>query len=203
MKLLPQYIEAIIFASEQPVTFKEIMEGLKSLFGWEISKEEVQEVMDTLVARYEADEFAFQLTESGGGYIFMTKKEFYPVVAGYLNQKSNKKLSTAALETVSIIAYKQPITKGEIEQIRGVNCDYTIQKLLEKDLIAIAGRADGPGKPLLYSTSKTFMDYFGINSARDLPKLKEIEAENENEIGVADGEPTVTITAETQTPNEN
>ncbi|MDX2000788.1 MAG: SMC-Scp complex subunit ScpB [Chitinophagales bacterium] len=183
MKLLGQYIEAMIFASEHPVSFKEISECLKSLFGWEIAAEEVTAAIDHLKAKYEDEQFSFYLTESGGGYLFMTKKEYYPIVAGFLNQRSNKRLSTAALETLSIIAYKQPITKTEIEQIRGVNCDYTIQKLLEKDLIAITGRADGPGKPLQYGTSKTFMDYFGINSTRDLPKLKEIEEDNENQIG--------------------
>ena len=84
----------------------------------------------------------------------------------------------SALETLAIIAYKQPITKSEIEEIRGVSCDYTVQKLMEKDLVAVAGRADGPGKPLLYKTSTTFMDHFGINSTKDLPKLKEIETQH-------------------------
>jgi segregation and condensation protein B len=88
------------------------------------------------------------------------------------------------METLAIIAYKQPITKTEMESIRGVSCDHTVQKLLEKELITIAGRADGPGKPLLYKTSALFMDYFGINSPKDLPKLKEIEVE-ENMIGEA------------------
>ncbi|HMI78235.1 MAG TPA: SMC-Scp complex subunit ScpB, partial [Ferruginibacter sp.] len=83
--------------------------------------------------------------------------------------------STAALETLAIIAYKQPITKSEIESIRGVNCDYAVQKLLEKDLVIISGRnEDAVGKPLIYATSKSFMDYFGINSAEDLPKISEV-----------------------------
>ena len=88
-----------------------------------------------------------------------------------------KRLSAAALETLAIIAYKQPITKGEIETIRGVSTDYTIQKLLEKDLIIISGRNEQlPGHPLIYATSKSFMDYFGVNSAEDLPKIKEVLA---------------------------
>ena len=92
---------------------------------------------------------------------------------GYLQQR---------LETLSIVAYKQPITKGEIESIRGVNSDYSIQKLLEKELIIITGRnEDMPGKPLVYATSKSFMDYFGINSAEDLPKLKEVISEGLSE----------------------
>ncbi len=91
-------------------------------------------------------------------------------------------MSNAALETLAIIAYKQPITKGEIESIRGVNSDYSIQKLLEKELIIITGRNENlPGKPFIYATSKTFMDYFGINSADDLPRIKEVLAEQFNE----------------------
>ena len=86
-----------------------------------------------------------------------------------------KRLSSASLETLAIIAYKQPITKSEIESIRGVNCDYAVQKLLEKDLVIISGRNEhAVGKPLLYSTSKSFMDYFGINSAEELPKITEV-----------------------------
>ena len=89
-----------------------------------------------------------------------------------------KRLSTAALETLAIIAYKQPITKSEIEAIRGVNCDYSIQKLLEKELIVIAGRNEQMvGKPLIYTTSRHFMDYFGINSSEELPKISEVLAE--------------------------
>jgi segregation and condensation protein B len=96
-------------------------------------------------------------------------------VAQLNGEKFLKKLSTAALETLAIIAYKQPVTKGEIENIRGVNCDYAVQKLLEKDLVIITGRKENaPGQPLVYCTSKSFMDYFGINSVEDLPKLKDI-----------------------------
>jgi segregation and condensation protein B len=183
MNLLRQHIEAIVFAAEQPVSFKEIHECLLTTFGWEVVEEDIKASIADLKARYDSDDFSFYLTESGGGYVFMTKRDFYPVVATLLNQKANKKLSTAALETLAIVAYKQPITKGEIEEIRGVSCDYTIQKLMEKDLVAVAGRASGPGKPLLYKTSSTFMDHFGINSTKDLPKLKEIETQQENAIG--------------------
>lgn len=183
MNLLRQHIEAIIFASEQPVAFKEVHECLLTTFGWEVANEDIEAAINSLKERYDTDEYSFYLTESGGGYVFMTKRDYYPVVATLLNQKANKKLSTAALETLAIVAYKQPITKGEIEEIRGVSCDYTIQKLMEKDLVAVAGRADGPGKPLLYKTSSTFMDHFGINSAKDLPKLKEIETQPDNAIG--------------------
>jgi segregation and condensation protein B len=115
------------------------------------------------------------MVESGGGWQFLTKKEYYKTIAQLYGDKFLKKLSVAAIETLSIIAYKQPVTKSEIELIRGVNCDYAVQKLLEKELIVISGRKeDAVGKPLIYATSKSFMDYFGINSANDLPKIKEI-----------------------------
>src|SRR5690606_26392923 len=115
--------------------------------------------------------YAFEVIESGGGWQFLTKKEFHKTIAQLNGDKFLKKLSVAALETLSIIAYKQPVTKSEMEMIRGVNCDYAVQKLLEKDLVVISGRKeDAPGKPLIYNTSKSFMDYFGINSAEDLPK---------------------------------
>jgi len=120
MNLLRQHIEAIVFAAEQPVSFKEIHECLLTTFGWEVVEEDIKASIADLKARYDSDDFSFYLTESGGGYVFMTKRDFYPVVATLLNQKANKKLSTAALETLAIVAYKQPITKGEIEEIRGV-----------------------------------------------------------------------------------
>ena len=118
------------------------------------------------------------MRESGGGWQFLTKRDYHKTIAQLNGEKFLKRLSSAALETLAIIAYKQPITKGEIEAIRGVSSDYSIQKLLEKELINITGRnEDMPGKPLVYATSKTFMDYFGINSPADLPKLKEVFAE--------------------------
>lgn len=186
MDLLQQHIEAIIFTSEQPTTVKDIQECLLTTYGWEMLKEAIEEELQNIVNKYSDTNFSFELVNIAGGWHFMTKKDYYPTVATYLNQKAKKRLSTSAMETLAIIAYKQPITKTEIENIRGVNCDHTVQKLLEKELVTIAGRADGPGKPLLYKTSALFMDYFGINSPKDLPKLKEIEVEGEeNMIGVA------------------
>ena len=99
-----------------------------------------------------------------------------------LKQNENKKLSKAAMETLSIIAYKQPVTKSEIEAIRGVNCDYAVQKLLERDLVDIIGRSEGPGRPLIFKTSTFFMNYFGLKSIKDLPSIKEF-TDSENTIG--------------------
>ena len=112
----------------------------------------------------------------------MTKPAYQSSIGILLKQQSKKRLSATALETLSIVAYKQPVTKTEMEQIRGVNCDYTIQKLLEKELVEIKGKAETIGRPLLYGTTEKFMEYFGINSLKDLPTLKDI-SEEENTIG--------------------
>lgn len=117
-----------------------------------------------------------------GGYQFLTKPSYYNVISEHLKLENKKKLSRAMMETLSIIAYKQPVIKSEIEHIRGVSSDYTIQKLLEKELVEIGGRSDTPGRPLLYRTSGKFMNYFGLNDLNDLPKLKEF-ATDENQIG--------------------
>ena len=175
------HIEALIFASEKPLTSLEIVELINNAFGFmeeRISPEQVETSIQGIREKYQSEFYPFEVRESGGGWQFLTKKEFHKTLAQLNGERFLKRLSTAALETLAIIAYKQPITKGEIESIRGVNTDYSIQKLLEKELIVITGRNENlPGKPLVYSTSKNFMDYFGINSADDLPKIKEALAE--------------------------
>src|SRR5579859_5452902 len=175
------HIEALIFASDKPLTSMEITELINNAFGFmeeKLTLEQIQTSIDGIIEKYASEFYPFEVRESGGGWQFLTKRDFHKTVAQLNGEKFLKRLSSAALETLAIIAYKQPITKGEIEAIRGVSSDYSIQKLLEKELIVISGRNENmPGKPLVYSTSKTFMDYFGINSAEDLPKLKEIFAE--------------------------
>lgn len=172
------HIEALIFASDRPLPPMEITELINNAFGFmedKITLEQVQSAVEGIVEKYGSEFYPFELRESGGGYQFLTKKEYHKTVAQLNGDKFLKRLSPAALETLAIIAYKQPITKGEIESIRGVSCDYSIQKLLEKELIMITGRnEDMPGKPLVYVTSKTFMDYFGLNSPDELPKLREV-----------------------------
>lgn len=172
------HIEALIFASDRPLPPMEITELINNAFGFmedKITLEQVQSAVEGIVEKYGSEFYPFELRESGGGYQFLTKKEYHKTVAQLNGDKFLKRLSPAALETLAIIAYKQPITKGEIESIRGVSCDYSIQKLLEKELIIITGRnEDMPGKPLVYVTSKTFMDYFGLNSPDELPKLREV-----------------------------
>jgi segregation and condensation protein B len=175
--LIP-HIEALIFASEKPLTTLEITDLINQAFGFmedKIVLDQIESAIEGILEKYKAEFYPFEVRESGGGWQFLTKRDFHKTVAQLNGDKFLKRLSTAALETLSIIAYKQPVTKSEIEAIRGVSSDYAIQKLLEKDLIVITGRNENlPGHPLVYATSKNFMDYFGLNSADDLPKLKEI-----------------------------
>jgi segregation and condensation protein B len=175
------HIEVLIFASEKPLTSPDIVELINNTFGFleeRISTDQVDAAVNGIKEKYDSEFYPFEVRESGGGWQFLTKKDYHQTIAQLNGDKFLKRLSNAALETLAIIAYKQPITKGEIESIRGVNTDYSIQKLLEKELILISGRSENmPGKPLLYVTSKTFMDYFGINSPEDLPKIKEVLAE--------------------------
>jgi segregation and condensation protein B len=175
------HIEALIFASEKPLTSLDIVELINNAFGFmeeRIMLDQVESCIEGIREKYQSEFYPFEVRESGGGWQFLTKKDFHKTLAQLNGEKFLKRLSTAALETLAIIAYKQPITKGEIESIRGVNSDYSIQKLLEKELIIISGRNENaPGKPLVYATSKNFMDYFGLNSTDDLPKIKEVLAE--------------------------
>jgi len=181
--MVTQYIEALIFASDTSIRLEEIIICLQATLNQNFDKEEVLEKISQIQSRYLENSSAIALVKLAGGYQFLTKKEMLPIINQLNIQKSKKKLSQAALETLSIVAYRQPITKLEVEQIRGVNCDYTIQKLLEKDLITISGKADGPGRPILYSLSTYFLDYFGINTILDLPHLKDFEKDDSAKVG--------------------
>ena len=190
MENLLQHIEALIFTSESSLTLKDIQECLNKRFGLFVADADLQAALEQLTEKYNAPEFAFELKSISKGYLFMTKADYHETVSVLLKEKTVKRLTTAAMETLAIIAYKQPISKTEIEMIRGVSADYSIQKLLEKELIVIAGRSEQVGKPVLYATSNTFMDYFGLNSVDDLPKLRDISAPEE---GSSAGVPSETL----------
>jgi segregation and condensation protein B len=178
--LIP-HIESLIFASDKPLSTLEILELTNNAFSFmdeKVSLDQVESALDGIVEKYQSAYYPFDVKQSGGGWQFLTKKEYHKTIAQLKGDKFLKRLSAAALETLAIIAYKQPITKGEIEAIRGVNSDYTVQRLLEKELVIISGRNENlPGHPLVYQTSKNFMDYFGLNSADDLPKIREVLAD--------------------------
>jgi len=174
------HLESLIFASDRPLSKIELCDLLNGALAFledRATLDQVEAALEAITEKYQSDHYPFEVRETGGGLQFLTKKAYYKTVAQINGDKFLKRLSTAALETLAIIAYKQPITKGEMEAIRGVNCDYTVQKLLEKELIVISGRNEKmPGQPLLYATSRSFMDYFGLNSSDDLPRIKEIIA---------------------------
>ncbi|MEB2774951.1 SMC-Scp complex subunit ScpB [Algoriphagus sp. D3-2-R+10] len=182
MDFLHRHIEALIFCAPNPLPKEEIVKCLSEMFEAEIPDDHVNQAIHDLTEKYQSEDFSFQLEHLGGGYQFLTKPSYQTSIAILLRQQSQKRLSTAQLETLSIIAYKQPVTKGDIEQIRGVNSDYSVQKLLEKELVDIKGKSEGLGKPILYGTSSKFMEYFGINSLSDLPQPKDF-SQPDNQIG--------------------
>jgi segregation and condensation protein B len=186
MEYLPQHIEALIFAAPTPVSLEELQNVLLENFGVRFAQKVMLEAIEELQQRYEHKVHSFEIIEVAGGYQFMSKGAYHETIGTHLRLQSNKKLSRSALETLSIIAYKQPVVKSELEKIRGVSCDYSIQKLLEKELITITGRAESIGKPLLYAVTDRFMDYFGIKSLEDLPQPKDF-ALPENTVGEPEG----------------
>ncbi len=182
MEFLMQHIEALIFATEHPITVEEIKGVLDATFETEFPEAEILRGIEDLKLRYTGPLFSFEIIEIANGFQFLTKPTFHNSVGTYLRQTMKKRLSQAALETLSIVAYKQPVSRTELEQIRGVSCDYAVQKLLEKELIEIQGRSSAPGRPLIYGTSDKFMNYFGIKSLTDLPKPKDFK-DVDNQIG--------------------
>lgn len=182
MDFLQNHVEALIFCSPSPIKVSEVQACLAEMFDADVPEKDIEQAVSHLIEKYASDEYSIEICKSGGGYQFLTKAAYQASIGILLKQQSKRRLSTSALETLSIIAYKQPITKSEIEQIRGVNCDYSIQKLLEKELIEIKGKSDAVGRPLIYGTTNMFMEYFGINDIKDLPSPKDFAAE-ENKIG--------------------
>jgi len=184
---LSRYIESLIFASEKSISVGDIKVALNTHFKKaKIKDSDIEASLEELDNKYKDEDFSFEIVCINKGYQFMTKGAYHPVIGQHLRLESKKKLSRAALETLAIISYKQPSTKSAIESVRGVNCDYSIQKLLEKELIEISGRAEGPGRPLLYATTEKFMNHLGIGDINELPKLKEFETDDENTIGAID-----------------
>jgi len=178
--LLP-HVEALIFASDRPLTTLELTDYVNNALGFledRATLDQIEAALNGITEKYASDFYPFEVVQSGGGWQFLSKKDYRRTIAQIYGDKFLKRLTTASLETLAIIVYKQPVTKGEIEAIRGVSSDYAVQKLLEKELIVIAGRNEKlPGHPLVYATSRSFMDYFGINSSDDLPKIREVLAE--------------------------
>ena len=177
MDFLQNHIEALVFCSPTPTKVADIKSCLSEMFNADVPEEDINAALQRLEEKFQAEEYSFQLYKAGGGYQFLTKPAYQASIGIMLKQQSKKRLSTSAMETLSIIAYKQPISKTEVENIRGVNCDYAIQKLLDKGLIEIRGKAETIGRPMLYGTSPKFMEYFGINDINELPTPKDFTNE--------------------------
>jgi len=175
LERLALHIESLIFTSEYTISLNQIKACVEETIEQSYKNVDIKKAIDSLIEKYKSEDYSFEIVEIANGYKFLTKGSYHNTVSSLIKKNNQKRLSKAALETLSIVAYKQPVTKSDIEGIRGVNCDYTIQKLLEKELVAIAGRAEGPGRPLIYATSEKFMDYFGIKDVSSLPKLKDIK----------------------------
>lgn len=167
---LRQQIEAIVFASEEAVT----LQTIRLVTGAELDSSLLHEIVEQLNLEYEATERSFRIHRIAGGYRFLTTPEHEDLLRKLLAPKIRRRLSRTVLEVLSVIAYNQPVTRGEIQQIRGVSPEYALDRLLERGFIEVCGRADSPGKPLQYGTTKDFLDLFHLSSLKDLPKLREI-----------------------------
>jgi len=170
-------IEALIFSSDEPLDAGEIIRAIRGIDGDEIqiSQNDIDNCIIGLNKTYEDGNLSFRIIAIANGYLFASSKEYAKYIGFMSSEKSKRRLSQAALETLAIIAYKQPITKPELETIRGVNSDYILNTLLEKKLITITGRAESIGRPLLYGTTEEFLKYFALNRISDLPKPREID----------------------------
>ncbi len=160
-------IEALLFINEKPV----MVEQIKKVFG-HLSHEEIRGLLAELKSDYERDNRGVRLYEVAGGFRMIAAPDYVQFLKKLSKEQHQDKLSKPSLETLAIIAYKQPITKMEIESLRSVNIDGVIHTLLEKDLIRIAGRKNAPGRPKVYATTRLFLEYFGLNSLEELPKIE-------------------------------
>ena len=163
-------LEALLFASSEPVPVSE----LTRVLGVESSV--VKEALEILAGDYAAPRRGFMLDEAAGGVRLVSKPDYAPLVAEILRPVRSSGLSQAALETLAIVAYRQPVTRADIEAIRGVRAESALNTLLERDLVAEAGRKDAPGRPILYKTTRRFLVEFGLGDLNDLPPLDETEA---------------------------
>lgn len=184
MEKIKAIIEALIFTSELPLA----PEKIRAVFP-DMEKTDIQEIIRQLVMEYQERQGGIQIQEVAGGFQFRTHPELGSWVKKLKSQKPQS-LSPASLETLAIIAYKQPIVKSEIESIRGVDVGGPLKNLLEKKLIRIMGRKDVPGKPIIYGTTKKFLEVFNLRDLMDLPNLRELkELQQQHELALEESEP--------------
>jgi segregation and condensation protein B len=169
MELKP-VLDALLFAAEAPVPASLLAEAAES------DLEQVTETLLALVADYDAGGRGVRLAEIAGGWQFLTREEYASYLGRFLRGKKKMRLSRPALETLAIIAYKQPVTKAEVDAIRGVDSSGVLNTLLERELVTIRGRSKVVGRPLLYGTTGEFLSYFGLNDLNELPRVEELKA---------------------------
>lgn len=162
-------VEALLISSDTPLTRQKLKSCLEE--GHNIN---LEKAVETLNREYEEQNRSFYIMKISNGYQIVTRKKYETVIRRHIHRSMCTRLTYAALETLAVVAYKQPISKPEIERIRGVNCSAVINTLIERQLITISGRADAPGRPLLYVTTEEFLRYFGLNSPEDLPRSREL-----------------------------
>lgn len=163
-------VEAVLLTSSRPTAASSIAQALAGA-GVEASNTEVEQAIERLNESFDAAGRAARIERVAGGFRFMTRAEHAPVLAAIRQQQVQGKLSRAAVETLAIVAYKQPITRADLESIRGVACGEVLRTLMERRLVTIAGRAEEPGRPMLYGTTREFLDQFGLGSLKDLPSV--------------------------------
>jgi segregation and condensation protein B len=173
-------VEALIFAAQEPLSVNQIRsiyqgENSRNDESKHIEPETIRQIVIDLNKEYTKLDRPYRIVQIAGGYQFATSSEYAEWLGKLYKEQGRRKLSQSGVETLAIIAYKQPITKAEIEKIRGVNCDYVLKTLLEKELLTVTGRAESVGRPLLYGTTREFLKHFGLNDITDLPRPREIE----------------------------
>jgi segregation and condensation protein B len=168
-------VEALVFASDVPLRAEDVARAVGEVTGAEVPPDAVAASVERLNGEYEGTDRAYRIHAWGGGYRMATTEEAAPFLRVLFAQEDERRLSRSLLETLAVVAYRQPVTKPEVDHVRGVGSDYALRSLLEKDFVAIAGRSDGVGRPLLYGTTDRFLDQFGLGSLDDLPRPREID----------------------------
>ena len=171
---LQAVVEALLFVSDRPLTMHQIQEVLKESKP-NLRQEDIATILSELKAGYESSGRSFQIQEVASGYQLKTLPRYAPFIAKLLQDELKERLTIPALETLAIIAYRQPVTRADVESVRGVSIDGIVKTLMDKDLIRIVGKKDIPGKPFLFGTTKEFLMHFGLKDLNDLPNMEEFK----------------------------
>lgn len=169
-----QAVEALVFASDVALRSEDVARCYGEVTGADVSPDDVDAAVDRLNAAYRAEGRAFRIRHWAGGLRMATIDEVAPFVRALFEEDVTRRMSRSLLETLAVIAYKQPVTKPEVDHVRGVSSDYAVRQLLDRDFVTIAGRGEGIGRPLLYATTERFLEQFGLRALTDLPKPREI-----------------------------